>query len=114
MYICFHHSDVFPGDYGFKVTFKNPDSSAYSYTPQTKVLCANKNVDFAAIFSFSERPRPGFNIRTLVCPKTSQDIQKVGIVKQCPTHFHKDNSKQICSGRVHVRVRVSQAAVHFL
>ena len=88
----FCYSTVFPGNYGFRVTF-NSTSAAYSYCESSKVLYVNRGVDFAAIFSFTTPPSPGFNVRTLVCPKNVEDFQKVGVVKTCAQHLHKDNSK---------------------
>ena len=98
MYTFIHHSAVIPGDYGFRVTFKST-SAAYSYTEQTKTLCVNRGVDFAAIFSFTTPPKPGLSVRTLVCTKNAEDFHKVGIVKTCA--LHKDKSKSYESASVY-------------
>ena len=105
------YSEVIPGDYGFKVSFKSPQSAGYTYSDATKLLCINKVVEVAAIFTFEARPPRSLHghlsIRTLVCCKNDTDILKLGPVKRCPNHVDKGSSK----GTVYMR---GGGAVYYL
>ena len=93
MFLTPSSSEVIPGDYGFKVTFKSPQSAAYTYSDASKSLCINKDVEVAAMFTFEAPPGHNLSIRTLVCCKNDADILKLGPVKRCPLHVDKGKGK---------------------